>query len=696
VRTAGPWPFFPAALWQATGITGQADLFGEWRHMTCRSQASEGAALASVRSLIGHLLRDTAGNTMGIALATIMLLVSLAGSGTDMARAYMTKTSLQNACDAGVLAGRKAMATSGTYGTLETAKANKMFNFNFNPSSTNASAIAFNTSGTAAGAVTGTATTTMPTAMMGILGIKSINLTVECSAELQMASADVMFVLDTTGSMSWTPSGSCPCDSGVGTKIYGLREAIRSFYKTVAAAVVDKTNTRIRFGFVPYTVSANVGSLVASGDMPTSYFADTQPFQTALAKFNTPVYVGTAGTPSATTETYSSPITSSQCTNYGVNAYPTSGGNPVTGGGPAPADTTSTAYSFKSWTLTSGSGSSALGTCSRNKALTTTTYVTRYQFTNWIFTAATVNVTAFKSMGGVPVVTNISPTATVPAAGTYDMPTLASMVGTAGVTGLTTSTARWDGCVEERATVQNLAMNPVPSGATDLDIDTVPTDDPSRWKLYVDKVEWYRGATNTASRTETVLKGDTYPQISQCPPKAMLFRDVDTTAPTVVPTWLETYVNTLVASGSTYHDTGMIWGARLASPTGIFQANVNQDKAKYPSISRHIIFMTDGEMAPSTTSYSAYGQELYDNRVAPSGTSSGTLTNYHNNRFLAACTRAKNLGYTVWVIGFGTSLTTQMTSCATAGRAYFASNTTALNNTFKFIAGQVADLRINK
>jgi hypothetical protein len=54
------------------------------------------------------------------------------------------------------------------------------------------------------------------------------------------------------------------------------------------------------------------------------------------------------------------------------------------------------------------------------------------------------------------------------------------------------------------------------------------------------------------------------------------------------------------------------------------------------------------------------------------------------------------LGYTVWVIGFGQSLNTQMTACATAGRAYYASNTTALNNTFKFIAGQVADLRINK
>ncbi|MFM9936338.1 MAG: pilus assembly protein TadG-related protein [Novosphingobium sp.] len=662
--------------------------------MTRRWKAKNSALRASVGSQIQRLQRDTAGNTLGIALATIVLLVSLAGSGTDMARAYMTKTSLQNACDAGVLAGRKAMATSGNYGTSETAKANKMFNFNFNPNATNASSITFNTSGTTTGAVSGTATTTMPTVIMGIFGFKSINLSVACSAELQMASADVMFVLDTTGSMADTPSGGYS-NSGPDSKIVGLRQAIRDFYKTVASAVVDKTNTRIRFGFVPFTATVNMGGLVASGAMPTSYFANTQPFQTALANFNT--LSGTAGGPVATTETYSTNITSSQCTSYGNNTFPTNIGTPVSGGGPAPTATTSTAYSFKSWTLVSGSGASALGTCTRNKSVTTTTYL--YKFTNWTFKAATLSVSAFKGLGNVPVVTNISSTATVPNAGTYDMPTLASLVGTTGVSGLTTATANWDGCIEERATVQSLSMSPVPSGATDLDIDTAPTTDSNRWKLNLNDVEWYRGNTNVASRTETSIPtsaNDVYRVGSQCPPKAMLFTEVDTSAATVVPTWLETYVNTLVAAGSTYHDIGMIWGARLASPTGIFASNVTADSTKYPSVSRHIIFMTDGLMAPTTTAYSAYGQELYDNRVAPSGTSSGTLVNYHNARFLAACTKAKNLGYTVWVIGFGTSLTTQMTTCATAGRAYQASNTTQLNNTFKFIAGQVADLRINK
>jgi hypothetical protein len=178
----------------------------------------------------------------------------------------------------------------------------------------------------------------------------------------------------------------------------------------------------------------------------------------------------------------------------------------------------------------------------------------------------------------------------------------------------------------------------------------------------------------------------------------MQFTDVDVSQPTVVPGWLSTYLNSLVATGSTYHDIGMIWGGRLSSTTGIFADNVNKPfgTGLQTSISRHIIFMTDGEMAPTSTAYSAYGFEQNDQRVAPQGSSNSTLTSRHNSRFLAACGRAKELGYTVWVIGFGTSLTTQLTTCATAGRAYAATNTTELTNTFRYIAGQVADLRINK
>ena len=106
--------------------------------------------------------------------------------------------------------------------------------------------------------------------------------------------------------------------------------------------------------------------------------------------------------------------------------------------------------------------------------------------------------------------------------------------------------------------------------------------------------------------------------------------------------------------------------------------------------------MTDGEMAPETDYYSAYGMEKYDNRVAPRDTNRTELISYHNSRFVAACRAIKDEGYTVWVIGFGSALTDEMRACATGHRAYFSNNSNELRATFRYIASQVADLRLNE
>src|SRR3546814_5727577 len=52
------------------------------------------------------------------------------------------------------------------------------------------------------------------------------------------------------------------------------------------------------------------------------------------------------------------------------------------------------------------------------------------------------------------------------------------------------------------------------------------------------------------------------------------------------------YVDTLTPNGRTYHDIGLIWGARLISPTGLF-ASENATTARGGEIQRHVIFMTD-------------------------------------------------------------------------------------------------------
>ena len=135
-----------------------------------------------------------------------------------------------------------------------------------------------------------------------------------------------------------------------------------------------------------------------------------------------------------------------------------------------------------------------------------------------------------------------------------------------------------------------------------------------------------------------------------CPPPAQKLKEMDSAE-------LETYLGTLVANGSTYHDIGMIWGGRLISQNGLF-ASENADVGGRPT-SRHLIFLTDGETATRDLSYGSYGIEPLDRRrwnpVAPAGGLS--LNQVVEKRFTVACNQVKAHNVTVWVIGFGTVMT---------------------------------------
>jgi hypothetical protein len=255
--------------------------------------------------------------------------------------------------------------------------------------------------------------------------------------------------------------------------------------------------------------------------------------------------------------------------------------------------------------------------------------------------------------------------------------------------GIYTTSYTWGGCIMERDTVVDADMDPVPGGAYDLDINSAPDSDATRWKPHFAPAVFYRNNYYNGVNSNTT-SGHTS---NRCPAPMRLFQEVDLT-PDEVPEWLEDYLDDLDPVGNTYHDIGMIWGGRLASPSGIFASTVNDEPDR--SVSRHIIFMTDGKMEPSVSGYSAYGIEKYENRVAPRYTDGDDLADYHDARFVAACNAIKDEGYTVWVIGFGASLTDEMRACATGHRAYFSSDVTELRATFRYIASQVADLRLGQ
>lgn len=615
---------------------------------------------------LAALLRDARGNSLPIFAASLVPLLAIVGGGVDAARGYLTKVQLQNACDAGVLAGRRAMAKSGEYEDDEKAKALRMFRANFDSDIVDATDINFDTAAGTEGDVSGTASTEIPTVLMQLFGYYDMAFSVDCAAELQITNTDIMFVLDVTGSMA-------------GSRIVGLRDAVRDFHRTITSSVTDD-DVRVRYGFVPYSMTVNARNLLVDGDMPTDFIADTAPYQTKLAYFGDPQYVETSSTRADTVENLHMDDWE-DCQDYASRT--SSSGTP-------PGTTISTRYRDYRWTDTSGPG----GNCRLEKRTTTKTYKTVYEFEYWRYDQATIDVSALKTVNAdgtnfntVQFVSGLDDDdAYAPTQGFHDLRELAVMSGTHDVW---RSNYTWGGCIEERATVVDADMDPVPDGATDLDINSAPDSDETRWKPYFSPLVFNRGGYYDGVSSYTNLS----PTPDYCPAPMRLFEEVDL-APNTIPAWLDTYLNNLTPVGGTYHDIGMIWGGRLASPNGIFADVVNDEPDR--SISRHIIFMTDGEMAPEIDFYSAYGMERYDNRVAPRYTSRGDLPAWHNTRFVAACQAIKDEGYTVWVIGFGSSLTSEMRACATGHRAFFSNNSDELRATFRYIASQVADLRLNE
>ena len=62
---------------------------------------------------IRRLFASTGGSVLPIAAASVPVIVALIGGGLDINRVYKARNRLQTACDAGTLAGRRAVTTNG-------------------------------------------------------------------------------------------------------------------------------------------------------------------------------------------------------------------------------------------------------------------------------------------------------------------------------------------------------------------------------------------------------------------------------------------------------------------------------------------------------------------------------------------------------------------------------------------------------
>jgi Flp pilus assembly protein TadG len=230
--------------------------------------------LGGILAGLGALRHDARGSTLAMCAAAVIPLLLIIGSGLDMSRAYMAKLRMQQACDAGSLAGRRVLEND-TINESTINEAKKFFNFNFPQNAFQTASFTPSVTKPSSGVIRITASTTIPTSIMKIFGYTSLPLSVDCKAEQHFINTDVMLVLDTTGSMD-DPVGGIK-------KIVSLRAAVLALYDQLAPIQTQLENAgmRLRYGIVPYSITVHTGNLVYALD--NSYIKTTWNYQQCTA-----------------------------------------------------------------------------------------------------------------------------------------------------------------------------------------------------------------------------------------------------------------------------------------------------------------------------------------------------------------------------------------------------------------------------
>ncbi|MGQ0558771.1 MAG: TadE/TadG family type IV pilus assembly protein [Sphingosinicella sp.] len=640
------------------------------------------------KSRLARLARDTKGNTLAVVAAGLIPLTAMIGSGVDMSRAYMAKTRLQSACDAAALAGRRVM-TNDTVDSTVINEARRYFNFNFPQALYNTAAFTAAVTRPSSGTVRVAASTTIPTTVMSLFGFNTLPLDVSCDASLNFVNTDILLVLDTTGSMDWDINGNYTASDSA-RRITALRDAVMALYDelTPVQTQLEANGLRLRYGIVPYSTTVNVGSLIRG--MNSNHLGSDVEYQTRVARYLSAIYNANPQPPQTpVTQIYGSSISQSDCDKYGRNVS-FSGFTPsaTTGGGPPPITTWTRTFSNNEaagvdWGWSGApDASGSTRSCRRRYVQTDTTYTTVYGFTTWAYEADSLDTSQYKLGNSVTFATangSGNPGGTVPTAGTYNMIELAQ-IGT----GVTTTSASWNGCIEERDTVSTITSSSgysIPPNAYDLNINLIPYSDETRWRPMWPRLEYRRAAGSITSATGTSMAS------APCPVPARRLQ-----------AWtrsnMESYIQTLDPGGNTYHDSGMIWGARLISNAGIFADS--PDTFGGMPVSRHVIFMSDGQMDTDDGIYGLYGIERNDMRISGQPVpSSSNLDGRHMQRFKMTCNALKGMNVSIWVIAFGTTLSAEMQECASnSSQASTAANRDALIARFREIGSNIGALRL--
>ena len=651
------------------------------------------------RSFLRALLHDRTANTIVISAAALVPLMAMVGGGVDASRYYMTAARMQAACDAGALAARRAMVTD-DFTSDHRQIGLDFYDQNFSQGMFGLQEGVRDYTSDGEGVVTGEASGTLPTSIMGAFGYESFEISVTCSAEINISNTDIMFVLDTTGSMADCPDGS-NCGAGPGSKIVALREAVMNFYDTVEDATSD--SAQIRYGIVPYSMQVNVGFSI-----PEEFMARRHTYQSRVARFREDitfipgngVEVGDELVLSDQWEWLPRSLSNFGSTNTNHYRFRTSGSSARNAAQNFCWNTLPGTYNVngETWQVFSGTqyytGVWSGGTSNNQGGCAGRVRKTKIATEDDVIEEQTIRNIVWEDYVYCPVDTddptpcNVeNPADSPPGWESVDLATLYDdnridlPTGNEGAM----QTHVWDGCIEEPSTVLTDNYSPIPAAAHDLNINLVPATEEQRWKPALRNAVWER--TDGSGRTLDWLYqtwNESRPSFT-CPRPAFRLTEIPRAD-------LQTYLNTLNPTGQTYHDIGMLWGTRFISPRGLFAAD-NTTAPNGDAIARHIVFMTDGMQVNNVENYSTHGIEWWDRRISGDGNSSREF-NRRAARLQAICRAARQENITVWVVAFGTALTQNLIDCASPGRAFQANDSATLNDRFQEIAQKIAALRL--
>ncbi len=532
--------------------------------------------LSGERGFIGALLRDTGANTLALTAAAVIPLIGVVGGGVDTGRMYLAKSRLQQACDSATLAARKQLGGTELGETGIPAElhdtADNFFETNFAAGSYGTTDTDYELSHEEGTRLDGEASTKVPTTLMAVFGYDDVDIAVECSADLNLPNIDIALVLDMSGSMSSTTDGV--------RRIDALKEAVFAFYDEIMA--VAPANARVRIGIVPYNSNINVGQMLMAEN--PQFIADEWKYQSREANFeNVMVDPGSPGGEqlySDARETVPREKAWFGSTYWFDYSWSSDKNHPQYGEDGCNAMDGTYTVGGERWVVSDDDyyknyfpdrHPSATGGCVARvrKYRTIAPTPARYelQFTGYTYKERTFDTSVFKT--GVNTRTN---------------------TGNAGGN----VTSKWNNCIEERKTVAGTDFNPVPEGALDLDIDLVPTagDLDTQWYPIWPQITFDRG--RKAERIRRKDQSQYRIREATCPVRTHKLTAYPLSGGGRDPLF-QARIDALEPNGGTLHDVGMIWGGRIISPDGIF-AGENTTAPNGEPITRHLIFMTDGQM----------------------------------------------------------------------------------------------------